>query len=902
MSAPDADCNLLLGILALQMDFITRDGLLAAMNAWVLDKGKPLGHILRDQGQMTPARLQLLEALVGEHLQAHANDPRQSLAAVTQDAVKQALASVDDMALRQSLAALPGAGPPALPSTVAYEPQSRGRYTLIRVHAQGGIGQVWLAHDEDLGRDVALKELRPDRADHPAVRARFLNEARITGQLEHPGIVPVYELVRRDNGQPVYTMRFVKGRTLADAIRDHHRKREARQAGPLDLRALLTAFLGVCNAVAYAHSRGVLHRDLKPQNVALGDFGEVMVLDWGLAKVAGESEGAAGALQAEAGRDATQQGQVIGTPAYMPPEQAEGLLDQQGPRSDVYGLGAILYELLTGRPPFDGADTPEVLRKVVHEPPAPPRQRVAETPPALDAVCLTALRKEQQDRYGSAQELAREVERWLADEPVAAYPEPWPERARRWVGRHRLLLTATVAGLLVATLSLAVATVLLQAANDRARQARDQAEANLRLARHAVDRYFTQVSESPQLRAPGMRGLRRALLVQARDFSEQLLRQQSDDPEVQAERARAYHRLAEITAETGSMAEAVRLGHQAQAAFEQLARDHPERGTYEDELTSVAFSLAWMYRDSDQPAAALAAYEAVLARLDRSAGSHPGDPESRNRLAWTLGNLGVHYERTGQRARAEATYAKAVALFEQLAREHPGVADYSDGLGRSLYLLGEFHLQARELDQAGAYLEKALAVFGRLAGQHPKEPDFREGLTRSLEDLLSLGSRYLDAAQVPRGAAVLGMALAPSERLARDYPGRPDYQDLLVRLRALQACSLSRQGEHGRAVVAAEAAAAGTLPRAGVLYNAACAYALCSAVAGRDGKVAEGDRRQLEQRYASRAVELLRQAIAQGYKDRAHLKKDTDLDPLRGREDFKELLAQLEKAKAGEGK
>jgi serine/threonine-protein kinase len=906
MPAPDTDRNLLFGVLALQADLLDAKQFVEACTLWANEKDRPLADLLVERRWLKPEEKALVDLLLQKKLEKHMGDAQASLVAVATEDIKRALAAVNDPAVQHTLVTLPPRSGPAAAATSPGPPAGRDRYTLLQLHAQGGIGRVWLARDEDLGREVALKELRPEQAGDPALVARFVEEAKVTGQLQHPAIVPVHELARRPaDGQYFYAMRFVKGRTLHDAIRDYHAKRQAGKAGPLDLRELLTAFVAVCNAVAYANSRGVLHRDLKPQNVALGDFGEVLVLDWGLARVLGQEGGAASlapvTVPREGARAETQQGQVVGTPSYMAPEQVEGKRERLGRHTDVYGLGAVLYESLTGEPPFTAPDTLNILLKVVSEPPVRPRQRVATTPPALEAVCLRALAKEPEARYRSAKELAQEVERWLADEPVAAYPEPWRERARRWVGRHRLLLTATVAGLLVATLSLAVATILLRAANARALEAQAQAETNLRLARQA-HRYFTQVSESPQLRAPGMQELRRALLAQARDFYEQLLQQQSDDPDVQAERGQAYHRLAEMIAGTGSMAEAIRLARQAQAAFEQLARDHPDRGAYADALTSVLFSLAWMYRESRQPVAAQAAYEAILARLDLSARSHPDDPARLNRLAWTLGNLGVLYEQTGQRARAQATYAKALALFEQLAGAHPSVADYSDGLGRVLYLMGELHLQAQELDQAGAHLEKALAVFRRLASQDRKEPDFQEGLTRTLGDLLLLGSLYLHADQVPRGAAVLEMALTHGERLARDYPGRPDYQDLLARLRALQACSLSRQGEHGRATVAAEAAAAGTLPGASVLYDAACAYALGSAVVRRDGKVGEGDRRRLEQQYASRAVELLRQAIAQGYKNVAHLKKDTDLDTLRGRDDFKELLAQLEKAKAREPK
>jgi len=238
------------------------------------------------------------------------------------------------------------------------------RYTVTRLHATGGIGRVWLARDGSLGRDVALKDLRPERAENPAVWGRFLREAQITGQLEHPGIVPVYELGRRDDGQPFYTMRFVRGRTLREAVAAYHQKRERRELGALDLRELLTAFIGVCNAIAYAHSKGFVHRDLKPANVVLGEFGEVMVLDWGLAKEVGstpevptESLAASHRRASTDSGSQTLEGQILGTPAYMAPEQADGRLSDIDARTDVYGLGAILYEVLTGKPPFGGATT-----------------------------------------------------------------------------------------------------------------------------------------------------------------------------------------------------------------------------------------------------------------------------------------------------------------------------------------------------------------------------------------------------------------------------------------------------------------------------------------------------------------------------------------------------------------
>jgi WD40 repeat protein/tRNA A-37 threonylcarbamoyl transferase component Bud32 len=334
------------------------------------------------------------------------------------------------------------------------------------------VGEIWLARDAALDRDVALKVLRPDREADPALEVRFQHEARITARLQHPGIVPVYDLVPRSappggTEQPAfYTMRLVPGRTLAEAAQEFHTRRAAGTAGPLDLNALLTAFVSVCQTVAYAHAQGVIHRDLKPLNVALGDFGEVIVLDWGLARevAAGESAGpevrgqrSAVSQQAPASgceKWATCTGDVLGTPEYMAPEQAVGQVTHPDPRTDVHGLGAILYEILTGRPPFQGTDTSEVLRQVRETDPLPPRSIWPDAPPALEAVCLKALARDPQWRYDSAGSVAREVQHWLADEQVAAYPEPVSARLRRWARRHptsvgsaaALLLSASLAG------------------------------------------------------------------------------------------------------------------------------------------------------------------------------------------------------------------------------------------------------------------------------------------------------------------------------------------------------------------------------------------------------------------------------------------------------------------------
>jgi PAS domain S-box-containing protein len=414
----DTDRNLLFGVLALQADLIDCRQFIDACLLWTSRKDVPLADLLVERGWILPDDRAHVDYLLGRKLQKHGGDPTLSLAAVPDD-VKRSLAAMEDEDIQRSLAGLPA--PKAVTAqgaTVEDASGRRERYARIRLHATGGIGRVWLARDGDLGRDVALKELRPEQAGEAALGARFLQEARITGQLEHPGVVPVYDLARRrDDGQPFYTMRFVNGRTLSEAARAYHDKRRAGQADALGLPALLNAFVTVCNTVAYAHSRGVIHRDLKGQNVILGDFGEVVVLDWGLAKRVGRPEGdAGGAPGAEdpGGKDSGQtvQGQALGTPAYMAPEQAAGRLDLIDHRTDVYGLGAVLYEILTGQPPFSGPGTAAILRKVQEEEPTPPRRFWPEVPPALEALCLRALAKRPVDRPAAAADLAHEVQGW----------------------------------------------------------------------------------------------------------------------------------------------------------------------------------------------------------------------------------------------------------------------------------------------------------------------------------------------------------------------------------------------------------------------------------------------------------------------------------------------------------
>jgi tetratricopeptide (TPR) repeat protein/tRNA A-37 threonylcarbamoyl transferase component Bud32 len=335
--------------------------------------------------------------------------------------------------------------------TEAYYPEApppySQRYAGLRFHARGGMGEVWIAEDRALGRSVALKRLRPKRADQ---RDRFLAEAQITGQLGHPGVVPVHDLGADDEGQPFYIMPFVQGRTLQAAVAEYHAG-DAPGGTPREVqrRRLLEVFVRVCETVAYAHSRGVIHRDLKPDNIMLGPYGEALLLDWGLAKVlgqpdrAGEMSSGVQLTYSPGGSSQTEDGVVIGAPPYMAPEVAAGHGTQADARTDVYLLGATLYEVLTGRPPRQGHSRSEIIEQARTVPPVPPRSVNRAVPRALEAICLKAMARRKEDRYATALALAEDVQRYLAGEVVSAYREGLPARAWRWAKRHRRLLAGT---------------------------------------------------------------------------------------------------------------------------------------------------------------------------------------------------------------------------------------------------------------------------------------------------------------------------------------------------------------------------------------------------------------------------------------------------------------------------
>ena len=411
-----ADRNLLFGLLALQNGLIDQAQLVAAFQAWTLDKARPLAEHLAARGDLDAEDRAAVEALVARHIKKHGGTAAKSLAALPAGRPTQrSLAGLNDPEIAASLAGLPAdvAGPDSGGEpTVGIGPEpvvtgggsvlariaadvgtisrvvlpdadatdhgpaangggqgvahaSAGRYRLLGEIARGGMGSVHRGRDDDLGRDLALKILLERHRDRLDLVGRFVEEAQICGQLQHPGVVPVYELGTLADRRPFFAMKLVKGRTLADLLAE-------RSAEP-ELPRFLSIFEAICQTVAYAHARGVIHRDLKPANVMVGAFGEVQVMDWGLAKVLPKdgvktdeveppvNETVVATLRSTGDSDLSQAGSVLGTPAYMAPEQARGETESVDRRADVFALGSILCEILTGKPAFVGGSAREIL-------------------------------------------------------------------------------------------------------------------------------------------------------------------------------------------------------------------------------------------------------------------------------------------------------------------------------------------------------------------------------------------------------------------------------------------------------------------------------------------------------------------------------------------------------------
>jgi serine/threonine protein kinase/tetratricopeptide (TPR) repeat protein len=645
--------------------------------------------------------------------------------------------------LRQFAAPLPWSGGGAAP------PAALGDYEVVGEIGRGGMGVVFKARQKGLNRLVAIKMVLPG-AYAGAALPRFRTEAQAAARLQHPNVVQIFEVGEHD-GRPYLVLEYVEGGNLAQRL------------GGVPLPAAQAACLTetLARAVHAAHQAGVVHRDLKPANVLLAAPGGApareedattpfparreeapdlsgavpKITDFGLAKQLDDATG-----------HQTETGAILGTPSYMAPEQAEGRGRHVGPAADVYALGVLLYEMLTGRPPFRGVSKLDTLQQVLRDPPVPPRRLQPSVPRDLDTICLKCLEKDPRKRYASALALAEDCAAFREGKPIRARPVSRAGRLWRWCRRQPVLAglaAALLAALLVgaglvlwqwrrAEHNLAENVRLLAEVRDREAEAerrRDEAERSFRLAHEVVKDFTTRFGERGLLEAHGLQPLRKDLLEKARAYYEEFLARRGHDPALRREMADVSARLASITGDIGSK----------EASLDAFRR-------------------------------ALDLYEDLL-RAD------PGSTDLRKRRAALYNDLAIAYDTVGQRQKALDAFGESQKALEELLREKPDDLGLQHDLANTHNNMGAVYAVTNRPEQALKSFEKARDIQQRLTDARPDNPDFQMRLASSLNNI---GMVLLKHGRPADGLKPLCDAGQLRDRLAQRYRNNPQYQSLLA--------------------------------------------------------------------------------------------------------------------------
>ncbi len=775
--------------------------------------------------------------------------------------------SADEERVRQPRSAAPAA------QTLSEGPGTRiGPYKLLQQLGEGGMGVVYMAEQEQpVRRRVALKIIKAGM-DSAQVVARFEQERQALALMDHPHIAKVLDAGATETGRPYFVMELVKGLPITKFC-------DQEQLTP---RERLELFIPVCQAVQHAHQKGIIHRDLKPSNVliALYDGKPVpKVIDFGIAKATGQ--------RLTERTMFTEVGSIVGTLEYMSPEQAELNNLDIDTRADIYSLGVLLYELLTGAPPFTAkqlrsAAFTEMLRIIREvEPPKPstklsssdelpsiaakrklePKRLTKLVQGDLDWIVMKCLAKERNRRYETANGVASDIERYLHEEPVRAGPPGAGYQLRKFARRYKKPLAA--AGVFVALLLGGVVVSTMQAVRasraeararterDAAQEARERADRHFALAKDAVDKYLSKVTDNPKLTQADFHQLRKELLETALPFYQQFAEQESQDPELRAARGQAYRRLARLRAEMGdretvlvdywraleileplvaefpamphyrlALGESQRsfgqqlsdLGRRAEAEDQfrralsnqqQLVADFPTVQEYRIELASSYTSLGLLLRDLGRLAEAGVQQRQALALVEKLAADFPTLVRYHRAVGATLNNLAMVLEVTGQRTEAVALYEQAIRYQEQALVREPQDARSRFYLANHRYSLGDLLSSLGRRAEAVDHHRKGLAVREKLAADFPSVPLYRDTLGGHQA---TLGLVLADLGQWEEAEVQHRQALALREKLAADFPTAADYQrDVAGTLHNL-ALVLARIGQRTEALALFERA------------------------------------------------------------------------------------------------
>ncbi len=564
----------------------------------------------------------------------------------------------------------------------------------------------------------------------------------------------------------------------------------------LDLRKLLRRFLDVCNAIDYAHSRGVLHRDIKPGNIILGKHGETLVVDWGLAKATGKGDESAGERtmtpMSASGSAETLAGSAMGTPAYMSPEQARGEIDQLGPRSDVYSLGATLYCLLTGKAAFQSEDLHSLLLAVRRGEFPPPRQVDPKIDRTLEAVCLKAMALAPELRYASARALADDVERWMANDPVTAVEEGWGRRLARWSRRHRSTTRAAAALVVVATVATLAAVAIgreqaqtrdaLQAerlARQSESKARGLAQEQSQLALDAIREYNTGVSREFLLKQPEMEKLRKSLLQAPIRFYRRLAQNIEDngiaDPDARARLGQAQLDLGETINQIGAVADSITNLEQARDNIEQVVRELPGVPEYRLLLAKARYYLASRYDKANRPDQARGLFDSALADFEHLARANPQGRKYRANQAEALQLRADFLWDHGELDAARRDYLASTTIGAALLAEDPNDLDVLDKHGSSLNNLSILFAEAGQSAERMRALTDSTALRERLVAATPADDPRRELFLSSLGSCYgNLGDASMHDGALDQAVTWTKKALAIQDEQVKRLPNSVD--------------------------------------------------------------------------------------------------------------------------------
>lgn len=805
-------------------------------------------------------------------------------------------------------------------------------YDVQQEIGRGGMGVVYLAHQQKLNRPVALKMVLAGGQATSTDRARFMSEAELAASIQHPGVVQVLEY-GTFKGLPYFALEYCPNGSLSSRL----------DGTPMPARDAASLVVKLAQAMQAAHDRGIIHRDLKPANILMSVDGQPKITDFGLARRGDSSHGI------------TATGAILGTPSYMSPEQAEGKSALIGPPTDIYSLGAILYECLTGRPPFRAATAVDTVMQVVREEPVPPSQLAPRLPRDLETICLKCLQKVPGRRYASAAALGDDLQRYLDGKPIAARPVSRAERAWKLARRHPALSIAAMA--VFAVLMTAISIVgwknqQVSAERDQAFQARNAAVAEqaknqqlVELAIEQQERLLSRITSAEWSTSPALVAERQRLLEEVTRFYTQLVREEADDPTVLIKNADAHLRMAYLHMHRSNYSQAAEANLQARSSAERVL--HEMRPDDADASAMLVKSEALMGHLAmlrmDQKVG-VEHYTRAVELAEKQVERRPNNDDDRGQLAecyfslaqyfgqtdisrsgeyaekvLKLGESMMNVEAPGYQARqifASGLFLRGSIMFQQGKRkEGLEMIDQANTLVLQLMKETAPTARSRELtDQLTAAIPVARGLFRYRLEQTPEIA--RESLAliklgvERYDRLITLNPqsmpyRFAKANALIQSGALLELVNDPAavsineqavkllEEIVHDNPKMIGLQDSINVTRSMVLVGKVRHGDLNELEKTAESLQAVKSSARGLLvlttrYNVACAYAIASQKSP-----------EARERYAHRAVELLGSLLSEGYFNtpgpRAQLRKDKDLKVLEDRPDFKAFEAKVPK-------